>query len=372
MALGLLVMWLSPAVAQHHISLVQINAQVLKNTKAEDTAKALPKVETVLANSTKTFDGILKQTNLLESALMQKQGEFRAQLAKLKEQYEAKLDEQNKQNNEIKSDIARVTESVKKTRGSNAVLRKSSTEIQHNNSMLRIQLQKLEAKLQTAKTFASLTLNSTDDTSSSELEVLNTPKPVRRQEPRPNALAALDSYDTVEQAMDYMVYGHHGRKPEADEDADDGAEPMALLQLSSALGAQAELSYPQAWRAQFPEKQNDKDTSKVNQAASQVQTSAVSLLSVLSNGLAEVESEYRKGVESLQKAFQENFDAGSKRRLMMLARKERASLRLESLVAVNSKLKSANAALLKTQKQLGQRIKGLKMFLAQLSGSAEE
>lgn len=92
-------MWLSPAVAQHHISLVQINAQVLKNTKAEDTAKALPKVETVLANSTKTFDGILKQTNLLESALMQKQGEFRAQLAKLKEQYEAKLDEQNKQNN---------------------------------------------------------------------------------------------------------------------------------------------------------------------------------------------------------------------------------------------------------------------------------
>jgi len=372
MALGLLVMWLSPAVAQRHISLVQINAQVLKNTKAEDTAKALPKVETVLANSTKTFDGILKQTNLLESALMQKQGEFRAQLAKLKEQYEAKLDLQNKQNNEIKSDIARVTESVKKTRGSNAALRKSSTEIQHNNSMLHIQLQKLEAKLQTAKTFASLTLNSTDDTSSSELEVLNTPKPVRRQEPRPNALAALDSYDTVEQAMDYMVYGRHGRKPEADEDADDGAEPMALLQLGSALGAHAELSYPQSWRAQYPEKQNDKDTSKVNQAASQVQTSAVSLLSVLSNGLAEVESEYRKGVESLQKAFQDNFDAGSKRRSMMLARKERASHRLESLMAVNSKLKSANAALLKTQKQLGQRIKGLKMFLAQLSGSAEE
>jgi len=342
----------------------------LKSTKAEE---ALPTVDTVLANSTKQLDSILKQTSLLEAALMQKQGEFRLQLAKLKEQYEAKLDDQSKQNSAIQARIATVTESVKKTLGNNAALRKNSMEIQQNNSLLRIQLQKLEAKLQTAKTFASLTLNSTDANSSSELEVLNTPKPIQRREPRPNALEALESYGTVEQAMDYMVYGRHGRKPnELDEDTDDGAEPMALLQLGSAHGAKAMHSYPESSQAQLPERQSDKEALKASQAAAQVQKSAVSLLSVLSNGLAEVETEHRKGVESLQTLFHEQFNAGSKRRAMLLAHKERAMHRLESLLALNSKLKSANVALQKTQKQLGQHIKGLKMFLAQLSGNAVE
>jgi len=369
---GLLATSVLPAATKlAHISLVQINAQALNSTKQDDFTLPLPQIETVLANSTKTFDDILKQTSLLEAALMQKQGEFREQLSKLKQQYEAKLDLQSQENNEIKASIGQVTDSLKKTRASNRALRTSSLEIQQNNSRLRTQLKKLESKLQTAEAFASLTLNVTADMYSSELEVLNTPKPIQRKEPHPSALAALESSETVEQAMDYMVYGRHGADG-VDEDADDAAEVSALLQLGSALGEKVVLSYPQSWRSYFDSRQSQANKMDTNaKHVAQTQTSAVSVVSVLSSGLAEVETQYRKGVESLRTTFQQHFDAGSQRRSALLAHKERATHKLESVLAVNSKLQLANAALQKTQKELGQRIKGIKTFLLQVSGNEE-
>jgi len=366
--IGLLATSALPAATQHaQISLVQIHAQFLKNRKQDDSTLPLPQVETVLANSNKTLDDILKQTGLLEAALKQKQGEFREHLSKLKQQYEAKLDLQSQENNEIKASIGQVTDSLKKTRASNRALRTSSLEIQQNNSRLRTQLKKLESKLQTAEAFASLTLNVTADMYSSELEVLNTPKPIQRKEPHPSALAALESSETVEQAMDYMVYGRHGADG-VDEDADDAAEVSALLQLGSAFGEKVVLSYPQSWRSYFDNRQSQasKMDTKVKHTA---QTQSV--LWALSSGLAEVETQYRKGVESLQTAFQQHFDAGSQRRSALLAHKERATHKLESVLAVNSKLQLANAALQKTQKELGQRIKGIKTFLLQVSGNEE-
>jgi len=365
--IGLLATSALPAATQHaQISLVQIHAQFLKNRKQDDSTLPLPQVETVLANSNKTLDDILKQTGLLEAALKQKQGEFREHLSKLKQQYEAKLDLQSQENNEIKASIGQVTDSLKKTRASNRALRNSSLEIQQNTSRLRIQLMKLESKLQTAEAFASFALNVTDDMSSSELEVLNTPKPIQRREPHPSSLAALQSSETVEQAMDYMVYGL--RADGVDEDADDAAEASALLQLGSAFGEKVVLSYPQSWRSYFDNRQSQasKMDTKVKHTA---QTQSV--LWALSSGLAEVETQYRKGVESLQTAFQQHFDAGSQRRSALLAHKERATHKLESVLAVNSKLQLANAALQKTQKELLQRIKGIKTFLLQVSGNEE-
>jgi len=365
--IGLLATSALPAATQHaQISLVQIHAQFLKNRKQDDSTLPLPQVETVLANSNKTLDDILKQTGLLEAALKQKQGEFREHLSKLKQQYEAKLDLQSQENNEIKASIGQVTDSLKKTRASNRALRNSSLEIQQNTSRLRIQLMKLESKLQTAEAFASFALNVTDDMSSSELEVLNTPKPIQRREPHPSSLAALQSSETVEQAMDYMVYGR--RADGVDEDADDAAEASALLQLGSAFGEKVVLSYPQSWRSYFDNRQSQasKMDTKVKHTA---QTQSV--LWALSSGLAEVETQYRKGVESLQTAFQQHFDAGSQRRSALLAHKERATHKLESVLAVNSKLQLANAALQKTQKELLQRIKGIKTFLLQVSGNEE-
>jgi len=365
--IGLLATSALPAATQHaQISLVQIHAQFLKNRKQDDSTLPLPQVETVLANSNKTLDDILKQTGLLEAALKQKQGEFREHLSKLKQQYEAKLDLQSQENNEIKASIGQVTDSLKKTRASNRALRNSSLEIQQNTSRFRIQLMNLESKLQTAEAFASFALNVTDDMSSSELEVLNTPKPIQRREPHPSSLAALQSSETVEQAMDYMVYGR--RADGVDEDADDAAEASALLQLGSAFGEKVVLSYPQSWRSYFDNRQSQasKMDTKVKHTA---QTQSV--LWALSSGLAEVETQYRKGVESLQTAFQQHFDAGSQRRSALLAHKERATHKLESVLAVNSKLQLANAALQKTQKELLQRIKGIKTFLLQVSGNEE-
>jgi len=370
--IGLLATSALPAATQHaQISLVQIHAQFLKNRKQDDSTLPLPQVETVLANSNKTLDDILKQTGLLEAALKQKQGEFREHLSKLKQQYEAKLDLQSQENNEIKASIGQVTDSLKKTRASNRALRNSSLEIQQNTSRLRIQLMKLESKLQTAEAFASFALNVTDDMSSSELEVLNTPKPIQRREPHPSSLAALQSSETVEQAMDYMVYGR--RADGVDEDADDAAEASALLQLGSAFGEKVVLSYPQSWRSYFDSRQSQANKMDTNaKHVAQTQTSAVSVVSVLSSGLAEVETQYRKGVESLRTTFQQHFDAGSQRRSALLAHKERATHKLESLLAVNSKLQLANAALQKTQKELRQHIRGLKIFLLQVSGEVKQ
>jgi len=351
-----------------HLSLVQVKAQSLKADAAD-----LPKVEAVMAKSSETLAGVMEQANLLQSTLTQKQKQYYAQLADQKHEYENKLEAQRKENREIKESVNKVLDQIRQTRNSNSALRNSSAKMLKNVSELRVEFKRLETKLNTARSFATMSLNSTPD-SSSELEVLNTPKPINRRQPEPDALSALGKSETVEQAMDFMVYGHHGRVPGEDDDADDAAEPMALLQLGSSLGATAMLTYPQSWRAALPRGEHDdsKDASKADRAAAQIQTSAVSLLSVLSNGLTEIEAEYRKAAENLQKAFQDKFNAGSKKRDMILAHKERATHRLESLMGINSKLKSANASLQKTQNQLGQRIKGLKIFLAQLSGDAAQ
>jgi len=365
--IGLLAASLLPAATEHsYLSVVQIHAQVLKGPKKIDNTSPLPEVETVLANSTKRFAGIFKETSMLQETLMQKEGQFREKLAKLEQQFEAKLDVQSQEINEIKASIDKVTDSIKKARAITVALRQSSMEIQHNNSLLHVQLTKLESKLQTAKAFASLTLNSTNVTSSSELEVLNTPKPIQRKEPHPSALVGLESSHTVEQAMDYMVYGRHGKKPgEVDEDADDAAEDMNLLQLGSALGGKAVLSYPDTWRWRSHDQQK-----QANKA--QTQTPAVSLVSLVSSDLAEVEKEYRKEVESLQTMFQQHFDAGSQMRSALLAHKERATHKLESLLAINSKMQLAKAALQKTHKELRQHIKGLKIFLLQMSRNMKQ
>jgi len=365
--IGLLAASLLPAATEHaYLSVVQIHAQVLKGQKKSDNTSPLPEVETVLANSTKRFAGIFKETSMLQETLMQKEGQFREKLAKLEQQFEAKLDVQSQEINEIKASIDKVTDSIKKARAITVALRQSSMEIQHNNSLLHVQLTKLESKLQTAKAFASLTLNSTNVKSSSELEVLNTPKPIQRKEPHPSALVGLESSHTVEQAMDYMVYGRHGKKPgEVDEDADDAAEDMNLLQLGSALGGKAVLSYPDTWRWRSHDQQK-----QANKA--QTQTPAVSLVSLVSSDLAEVEKEYRKEVESLQTMFQQHFDAGSQMRSALLAHKERATHKLESLLAINSKMQLAKAALQKTHKELRQHIKGLKIFLLQMSRNMKQ
>lgn len=327
-------------VTADHISLMQIKAQSLRSNTRDDTI--LPQVETVLADSSKTLNGIFKQTSQLHAALVQKQQEFRSKLVHVKEEYEAKLNVQNKENVELKMDISRIVDSIKKTRTESNLLRNNSAELMHNNSLLRVQLKKLETKLQTAKAFASLALNSTDDASSSELVILSTPAPVHRQEPPPNALAALGEAETVEQAMEFMVYGHHGKSPsEADDEADDTDAPVGLLQVGSAVDALRKLDYPES----------------------------MALLSALTAGLDQVQAEYGKAQEQLKHQFQEHSDAASQEHSALLARKKRVTNRLEALTSIKEKLQMAYASLQKTHEQLGQRIKGLKMFLVRVGNT---
>jgi chromosome segregation ATPase len=311
-----------------HLSLVQIKAQSLKGDNVE-----LPNVEAVMAKSSETFAGVMEQANLLQSTLEHKQKQYFDQLAYQKRQYEFKLEVQRKENREIKDSVNKIIDQIKQTKKSSAALRNSSAILLQNVSDLRVEFKKLESKLNTAKSFAALSLNNASD-SSSELEVLNTPKPINRQQPQPDALAALGKSETVEQAMEFMVYGHHGRVPGND---DDDSMEASLLQVGS-FDSSSMLSRPD-----------------------------LSMISALSSGVEQIETEYRKATEKLKGEFTERKNAGSQERAALLQRKEQTMHVLESLVAIQSKLQTANKSLKKTQGQLMQRIKGLKMYLFQLS-----
>jgi len=321
-----------------HLSLVQIKAKSLAAESPE-----LPQVEAVMSKSTKTFNGVMEQATMLQSTLVSKQKQFFAQLARQKLRFETQLDAQQKENGQIKAAINEVVAHIHNTRHNSAILRNSSAELMNNVSQLRIELKKLESKLNTARSFAALTLNSTSDSvASKELEILNTPKPVNRKEPRPDALAALGESESVEQAMEYMVYGHHGRSPTVD-DEDETVE-ASLLQVSS-VDASSELSPMQ------PD---------------------LSLISSLSTGLQEIAKEYEKATEKLKAEFNVRKDAGARERAALLSRKERTTQRLESLSMINSKLETANKSLKKTKEELTKRISGLKTYLFQLSGPLDD
>jgi len=138
--------------------LLQVKADVkVKHNKPD--SMLLPAMEALLANSSKTFDGILNGTSLFEAALFKKQKAFRNQLSSLKRQYEQKLDLQGQEIVAVMASIVNVSGAINKTHTSNAVLRQQAAELQRSNLQLRGELEKLRAKLETAKAFTEQTLH---------------------------------------------------------------------------------------------------------------------------------------------------------------------------------------------------------------------
>jgi len=364
--------------------LLQVKADVkVKHNKPD--SMLLPAMEALLANSSKTFDGILNGTSLFEAALFKKQKAFRNQLSSLKRQYEQKLDLQGQEIVAVMASIVNVSGAINKTHTSNAVLRQQAAELQRSNLQLRGELEKLRAKLETAKAFTEQTLHQTNDTSSKALQVLNAPRPINRKEPFPDALSALNTSETVEKAVDYLVFGRHGREHHeeaesaiadnlVDDDydvyADDMKQQMALLQVQVAAGATSNIT-PAGGVAgtSVGDKRTASNTYPETLHASQIQTSTAALLAAASAGLNDLEAEYSKSREYLQAMFLEHSEARSKKRSFWIAKREKAEVKLQSLLSLSSKLQIAGATLETTHQQLQQRIKGLKLYLARLAGT---
>jgi len=343
LSVRLLATWICARAESDSSYLLQLKAEVrTKSIKPESSM--LPAVETLLSGTTKSYNNILKQTSLLEAELLRKDRDYHVQLFKLKANYEQKLHQQEKDIAEIMASIKNMSGAINKTEMSNAVLRQHATTLRQSNLLLRVELEKLEAKLQTARAFAAQTLNGTDDTASEELAVLNTPKPVDRPEPLPDALSALSSEATVEQAMDYLVYGRHGDKRENLEGKQEG--DLTLLQVRSTIR----------------EKRHAEFTGNM---------SAESLLEMVSAGVKRMEAEYINSTEHLSARYQARAQSLSRKKSAAISLRTRAEAKLQSSIASNKKLHTADVALEKTHAHIQQRISGLKLYLAQLAGKVE-
>jgi len=376
------------------VYLLQITASVKSRYKPGDSTK-LPSVESMLTNSSKTFNGIMKETNLMKSALHANRANLEADMSKLKALYERELGLQQQEIKEIAASIAALSAEIKQTKMNNTILRKHSADVQDDNSLLRIKMKTLESKLQTAKAFVEKTLDYTDDSSSEDVAILNTPEPIFRPKPHPNELVALGSSDTVEAAIDYIVYGRHGNKQHesgnsAEEGAevdtfDDVAEAPAFLQVGAAAGAKGKASYPDIWRYMH----HARDSRNVSKVASQsakttshfqkqylaaIQTSPNfnSLLIDLKSKMGHFEAENRNSIDYMRTSFEEHYKVGLQRRSFLMASKERKEANLKSLESLNTKLRTADAALDKTHEELQTRIKGLKLFLSKLSSGSDK
>jgi len=395
---------------------LQVTAYVKSKTKRLDFME-LPSVERILANSTKAVNGILRQTGLMESTLYTKHNNLQADMSKLKAQYEKQLGLQQQEIDEITASIAALSAKIQRTKMNNTILQKHSADVQHDSSLLRIQLKTLESKVQTAKVFIARTLDYTDDTSSEDVAILNTPEPIFRPKPHPNELVALGSSDTVEAAIDYIVYGRHGNKQHesgnsAEEGAevdtfDDVAEAPAFLQVGAAAGAKGKASYPDSWRYMLhargshnvskvtgesakkghPQKQyvaairtspetltseSVKKGHPQKPNATAVQTSPETLLETLKYKMNQTAAEYQNSMEYMTALFEERYQVGLQRKSALKANKARKEAKLKSLESLNSKLTVAYAALDKTHKELQTRIKGLEVFLFRVSSAFDK
>jgi len=398
------------------VYLLQITASVKSRYKPGDSTK-LPSVESMLTNSSKTFNGIMKETNLMKSALHANRANLEADMSKLKALYERELGLQQQEIKEIAASIAALSAEIKQTKMNNTILRKHSADVQDDNSLLRIKMKTLESKLQTAKAFVEKTLDYTDDSSSEDVAILNTPEPIFRPKPHPNELVALGSSDTVEAAIDYIVYGRHGNKQHesgnsAEEGAevdtfDDVAEAPAFLQVGAAAGAKGKASYPDSWRYMLhargshnvskvtgesakkghPQKQyvaairtspetltseSVKKGHPQKPNATAVQTSPETLLETLKYKMNQTAAEYQNSMEYMTALFEERYQVGLQRKSALKANKARKEAKLKSLESLNSKLTVAYAALDKTHKELQTRIKGLEVFLFRVSSAFDK
>ncbi|CAE7474786.1 unnamed protein product, partial [Symbiodinium sp. CCMP2456] len=176
----------------------------------------LPAVTTMLSDAAQTLTGISTQAQRLQTQMMQVQQENAARMQRQKAVFDRKLKEQEQKNLEVVKENALIAKNIMDTKKVNEDLLHHAQSMQKGNALRHSELKMLQDQLAAAQKFLTESVEQTDDTKATDLDVLAE----EDASPKGLSLLALSSTSNTEPAE---------KSPEAK--ASDNSEPESLITM---------------------------------------------------------------------------------------------------------------------------------------------
>lgn len=174
----------------------------------------LPAVSTMLSDAAQTLTGISTQAQRLQTQMMQVQQENAARMQRQKAVFDRKLKEQEQKNLEVVKENALIAKNIMDTKKVNEDLLHHAQSMQKGNALRHSELKMLQDQLAAAQKFLTESVEQTDDTKATDLDVLAE----EGASPKGLSLLALSSTSNTEPAE---------KSPEAK----NNSEPESLITM---------------------------------------------------------------------------------------------------------------------------------------------
>lgn len=325
----------------------------------------LPAVSQMLSEASGTLKAVNSKASNLEARVVQAQMQSESKMAKQKAAFEEKLKQQEDSNLAVIKSNANISSEIKSLQASNAALKKHAHEVEETNKVMRSELRTLESRLGAAKDFTAKSLTSTDDSKNSLLQVLKGGKKFGHHK---HALVetASSTKREVDDTDDDDSSDDADDTDDKDDDGDEEAE--SFLALSSKVRRTSDSA--STFESAMSDLENAVPAGPAmggDSEAGAKSESPADLLSVLAKDVAHLAQQEKESEKNLKNLFIKDFRGGAKRHQALLAQQKTLVGTRGNLQSVEAKLKTAEAHLESTKKQLDGRLHGLGQFLQKLA-----
>lgn len=290
----------------------------------QESAAALPDVETVLGRATDTAQEFAAQAKAMQARVEERQKESKKALAEEKAELQRNLTAEDNENHKIMMRSQNLRATINAVRANNSQIRKETERIRSNNKMMHGVLSVLDGKVAAAEQFLSDSLNKTDDGNAEELEVLLPPKPLP--------------------TLDHFISVLHGGNSDAG--------PASFMQVSAQPSLRGRKSRVKA-ESSAPEEMNPE-----------------SLSMLLSQSLQDIDKEQKEGEAQLKAHFLAFHQTSMMKREELLAEQARLEEEKRDVQALQKELYAAKHHVVATRTELLKRLHGMKVFSEKIDAAA--
>jgi hypothetical protein len=341
--------------------------------EGDAAGNALPPVSEMVSAAAGTLKSINSQASILEARIAQAQMEREAKMARQKAIFERRLQQQERTNQDVISANKHISEDIATLTANNEAVKKHTHDLQEMNKAMRLELRTFQSKLHIAGSFITESLKATDDRNAKQLAVLQ------------GGTQGKSYSDEDKEEVDYSGSGVANEAAAAsppkgvstnddDDDDDDDADAapkdarVSLLAVSATTrrSSSTAKSSENAALGQMADVEAQLSNFGLEGSSPQSSASPSDLLTVLSSSVAQLKEQEAAGEKKLQALFINTFKTGAKRHRELLHVQLGLNSTRDSLQAVQTKLKDAEAHLEGTRSNLDQRLRGLGLFLQRL------
>lgn len=336
----------------------------------------------MLGTAQQTLENLTAQAAFLRTRMVKAQQTKSSMMAREKAAFEGKLRAQELANRDLVAQNHKIAHEIEQLQRLNAEKVAHAKELEGVNKVMRGELLALSGKLGTAQEFFQRTLESTDDSKAKDLLVLKTEKAIAPTGIVPKAQITMKRRTTVQQL-------HPLQPPIKAVNATPNntfTETQHEMQVArtNMSGVAATTSEVEADAADALDQDNEDDRDEEDDQAPalimvakkrvrmravttpQAESDARELIKVLQKSVSALSNQEHASEAQLKKLFLRSFQAGAKRRQMLVKEQKTLNGTRASLVLLQGELHEAESHLLATKQHLGQSLHDVGVYLQKL------